>query len=79
MDDLTALLADWPVATATAAITDPTTTLGYAGDAAWVTRIASVSKLLVGFAALVVCALGLTIVLAGRLWRAALTALGRQP
>lgn len=30
------------------------------------------------FAALVVCALGLTIVLAGRLWRATLTALARQ-
>ena len=53
VDDLTALLADWPVATATAAVTNPTTTLGNAGDAAWVTRIASVSKLLVGYAALV--------------------------
>jgi len=31
------------------------------------------------FTALVICALGLTMVLVGRFWRAALIALGRQP
>ncbi len=52
-DDLSPLIAGWPVSNASAAVTDSTATLGSAGDAAWVTRIASVSKLLVGYAALV--------------------------
>jgi CubicO group peptidase (beta-lactamase class C family) len=51
--DLGSLLADWPVERATAGVTGASGTLATAGDPAWRTRIASVSKLLVGLAALV--------------------------
>jgi CubicO group peptidase (beta-lactamase class C family) len=51
--DLGSLLADWPVERAAAGVTDPSRTLATAGDPAWPVRIASVSKLLVGLAALV--------------------------
>lgn len=47
------LVAAWPVETAAAGVTDPQSTLEVAGDPEWVTRIASVAKLLVGLAALV--------------------------
>ena len=53
MDDLTPLVADWPVETVSVGVTGPDRTLGLAGDPEWVTRIASVGKLLVGLAALV--------------------------
>jgi CubicO group peptidase (beta-lactamase class C family) len=53
MDDLTPLVAGWPVDTVAAGVTGPEGTTGTAGDPAWVSRIASVSKLLVGMAALV--------------------------
>lgn len=53
VDDLSPLLADWPVDTVSAGVTGPTSTVGIAGDPEWVTRIASVGKLLVGMAALV--------------------------
>jgi len=46
-------VADWPVDTVSAGVTGPESTLGLAGDPEWVTRIASVGKLLVGLAALV--------------------------
>jgi CubicO group peptidase (beta-lactamase class C family) len=52
-DDLTALVANWPVETVSVGVTGPDGTLGLAGDPEWVTRIASVGKLLVGLAALV--------------------------
>jgi CubicO group peptidase (beta-lactamase class C family) len=52
-DDLTSLVADWPVDTASAGVTGADGTLGLAGDAAWITGIASVSKLLVGLSALI--------------------------
>lgn len=53
MEDLSQLIEDWPVATAAVGVTGPGETLGVGGDPAWRTRIASVSKLLVGVAALV--------------------------
>ena len=53
VDDLTALVSGWPVETASLAVTDASTTLGVAGDQERVQPIASVSKLLVGMAALV--------------------------
>lgn len=53
VDDLTPLVARWPVDTVAAGVTGPERTLGQAGDPRWVTRIASVGKLLVGLAALV--------------------------
>lgn len=53
MDDLSDLVADWPVDRVAVGVTDRRSTLGIAGDTNWVTRIASVSKLLVGFSALV--------------------------
>jgi CubicO group peptidase (beta-lactamase class C family) len=52
-DDLTPLVAGWPVDTVSAGVTGPQRTVGLAGDPEWVTRIASVGKLLVGLAALV--------------------------
>jgi CubicO group peptidase (beta-lactamase class C family) len=48
-----ALVAGWPVQTVAAGVTDPQSTLEVAGDPEWVTRIASVVKLMVGMAALV--------------------------
>ena len=53
MDELSALIQHWPVLNAAVAVTNPTRTLGWAGDHEWTTRIASVSKLMVGYAALV--------------------------
>ncbi len=53
VDDLAPLVAGWPVETASVGVTDAERTLGVAGDPEWVTRIASVGKLLVGAAALV--------------------------
>jgi CubicO group peptidase (beta-lactamase class C family) len=53
VDDLTSLVADWPVDAVSAGVTDPELTLGVAGDPDRITRIASVGKLLVGMAALV--------------------------
>jgi CubicO group peptidase (beta-lactamase class C family) len=51
--DLESLLAGWPVERAAAGVTGPAVTTVTAGDSAWRVRIASVSKLLVGVAALV--------------------------
>lgn len=51
--EIEALVAGWPVETVAAGVTDPQSTLEVAGDQEWVTRIASVAKLLVGMAALV--------------------------
>lgn len=53
MDDLAELLHGWPVPTATAGVTDASGTLALGGDPGWRVRTASVSKLLVGLAALV--------------------------
>ena len=53
VDDLTPLLESWPVAPAAAGVTGATGTLAIGGDPTWRVRTASVSKLLVGFAALV--------------------------
>ena len=53
IDDLSPLVAAWPAATVSAAVTDPESVLARAGDLGWVTRIASVAKLLVGLAGLV--------------------------
>lgn len=53
MDDLTALIDDWPTNRAAVGVTTSETTLGVGGDPRWRTRIASVAKLLVGIAALV--------------------------
>jgi CubicO group peptidase (beta-lactamase class C family) len=52
-DDLTDLVAGWPVDTVAAGVTDARATRGVTGDPDWVTRIASVGKLLAGMAALV--------------------------
>ena len=51
MDYLSPLVADWPVETVSVGVTGPDRTLGLAGDPEWVTRIASVGKLLGGLAA----------------------------
>lgn len=53
VDDLTTLVAGWPVDTVSAGVTAARGTLGVAGDPGWGTRISSVGKLLVGLAALV--------------------------
>jgi CubicO group peptidase (beta-lactamase class C family) len=53
VDDLTPLVDTWPVNTISVGVTGPERTFGLAGDPEWVTRIASVGKLLVGLAALV--------------------------
>ncbi len=50
LDDL---LAPWPVDRAAAGVTDADETLGLGGDPQWVTRLASISKVLVGLTALV--------------------------
>lgn len=50
---LAELIADWPVERAAAGVTGAAGTLAVAGDPGWHTRTASVSKLLVGLAALV--------------------------
>lgn len=51
--DLTPLIAEWPAENVSVGVTDRERALGLAGDPAWVTRIASLGKLLVGMAALV--------------------------
>ncbi|CAN5858353.1 serine hydrolase domain-containing protein [soil metagenome] len=53
MDDLTDLIADWPVQQAAVGLTDADRTLGAGGEKTWVTRVASISKLMVGLTALV--------------------------
>jgi CubicO group peptidase (beta-lactamase class C family) len=53
IDEIGSLVADWPAETVSVGVTGPDGTLGLAGDPEWVTRIASVGKLLVGLAALV--------------------------
>jgi CubicO group peptidase (beta-lactamase class C family) len=53
VDDLTALIADWPVDRAAVGVATADGVLGVAGDRRWVTRVASVSKILVGQASLV--------------------------
>lgn len=53
MEDLSELLAGWPVEQAAAGVTDPDGTLATGGDPDWRAPIASVTKLLVGLAALV--------------------------
>jgi len=53
VEDLGRLLADWPVERAAAGVTDPGATRAVGGDPGWRVRTASVSKLLVGQAALV--------------------------
>jgi CubicO group peptidase (beta-lactamase class C family) len=53
VDDLGSLVAEWPVRTASVGVTGPERTLGMAGGPDWVTRIASVGKLIVGLTALV--------------------------
>jgi CubicO group peptidase (beta-lactamase class C family) len=53
VEDLTDLIETWPVESAAVGVTGPAETLGLGGDPEWRTRIASVSKLLVGLCALV--------------------------
>jgi CubicO group peptidase (beta-lactamase class C family) len=53
VDDLTPLVAGWPVGRAAVGVASAGGVLGTAGDVSWVTRIASVSKILTGHAALV--------------------------
>lgn len=53
MADLDSLLAGWPVDQVAAGVTRAEETVATAGDQAWRVRIASVSKLLAGYAALV--------------------------
>jgi CubicO group peptidase (beta-lactamase class C family) len=52
-DDLTALVADWPVDRVSVGVAGREGVVGTAGDPGWQTRIASVAKLLAGMAALV--------------------------
>lgn len=53
MEDLSSLLAEWPVGAAAAGVTDVDGTLATGGDVSWISPAASVTKLLVGMAALV--------------------------
>lgn len=53
LDDLGPLVAGWPAETVAVGVTGPDGTFGLGGDPGWVTGIASVTKLLVGMAALV--------------------------
>jgi CubicO group peptidase (beta-lactamase class C family) len=53
VEDLTDLIETWPVESAAVGVTGPAETLGLGGDPEWRTRIASVSKLLVGLCSLV--------------------------
>jgi CubicO group peptidase (beta-lactamase class C family) len=52
VEDLSALLAGWPVDRAAAGATDADSTVATGGDPTWQVHTASVSKLLVGLAAL---------------------------
>ena len=53
VDSLAVPVGGWPVDRVSAGVTDAERALGLAGDPEWFTRIASVSKLLVGMTALV--------------------------
>jgi CubicO group peptidase (beta-lactamase class C family) len=53
VDDVTDLIADWPVERAVVAVTDADATVGIGGEPTWVTGVASIAKLMVGLAALV--------------------------
>jgi CubicO group peptidase (beta-lactamase class C family) len=53
VDDLTPLVVDWPAETVAAGVTAADGTVALTGDPEWISRIASVGKLLVGVAALV--------------------------
>jgi CubicO group peptidase (beta-lactamase class C family) len=53
VEDLSPLLQDWPVDQVAAGLTDAAGTLATGGDLQWQVRTASLSKLLVGIAALV--------------------------
>lgn len=53
MDDLSGLITDWPVRRVAVGVTDESGTLAAAGGLRWRTRAASVTKLMVGMAALV--------------------------
>lgn len=53
VEDLTDLVADWPVYRAAVGVTRRDVTVGVGGESGWKTRIASVSKLIVGMSALV--------------------------
>jgi CubicO group peptidase (beta-lactamase class C family) len=52
-DLLDAIVAGWPVDQAAAGVADASATLETAGDVNWAPRIASISKVMVGYAALV--------------------------
>ena len=53
MPDLQTLIDTWPVSNAAAGVTDAFATVELLGDPEWSVRIASVSKLLVGYVALI--------------------------
>lgn len=53
MDDLSALISAWPVERAGVGLSGPDGVVGKGGDTAWQTEIASVTKLVVGMAAVV--------------------------
>jgi CubicO group peptidase (beta-lactamase class C family) len=52
-EDLTALVADWPVATVSGALIAGGEVIASTGDMGWTTRLASISKLLAAYAGLV--------------------------
>lgn len=53
MDDLSGLVADWPVSNVAVGVTAPDGPVATGGDPRWRSRIASVAKLFVGVASLV--------------------------
>lgn len=53
MDDLGGVLAGWPVGRVSACVTDSMAVLASGGDPVWITRLASISKLLTTYAGLV--------------------------
>lgn len=53
IEDLSALIDQWPVDTAAIGLTDATSTVGLGGDSTWATPIASVGKMFVGLTALI--------------------------
>lgn len=53
MIDLAPLTAGWPVEAPAVGVTNASETLGIGGDSHWAPRVASISKLLVGYTALV--------------------------
>jgi len=52
-EDIATLVEAWPVPTVAAAVTSPTATVAVAGDSDWVVPVASISKLLAGYVAMV--------------------------